>query len=103
MIHVLAFIRIRPGGRERFLEIFHALVPEVLAEDGCIAYGPTLDVDAGIGDIQIGPEENVVTIVEQWESVAHLQAHLASPHMERFRSDAGDLIESLTVRVVQPA
>ncbi|MEX2672643.1 MAG: putative quinol monooxygenase [Phycisphaeraceae bacterium] len=103
MIHTIAFIRIKPGGRERFLEIFHALVPEVLAEEGCLAYGPTVDVDAGLGDVQVGPDENMVTVVEQWESVPHLQAHLAAPHMDRFREEAGELIESLTVRVVEPA
>ena len=103
MVHVIALIRIRPGGREKFLEIFRALVPQVHAEDGCIAYGPTVDVDAGLGELQAGPDANLVTVVEQWESVAHLQAHLAAPHMDRFREEAGDLIESLRVHVTEPA
>lgn len=103
MIHTIAFIRIRPGGRERFLEIFNALVPEVLAEEGCLAYGPAVDVDAGLGDIQAGPDEHVVTVVEQWESVEHLKTHLAAPHMDRFREEAGELIESIKAHVVQPA
>lgn len=103
MIHTIAFIKVKPGERGRFLEIFHKLVPEVLAEEGCLAYGPTVDVDAGLGDVQEGPDENLVTVVEQWESVKHLQAHLAAPHMDRFREEAGPIIDSLKVHVVEPA
>ena len=103
MIHVVADLQIKSGNREKYLEAFNALVPEVLAEDGCISYGPTIDIDSGL-DVQPPLNHDLVTVIEQWESVEHLQAHLAAPHMaEFFNGPAGQLIESISVRVTQPA
>lgn len=101
MIHVIATIAVKPGQRAAFIEAFHKLVPQVLAEDGCIAYGPTVDVPSGIGAQQM-TGENAAVIIEQWESVEHLQAHLDAPHMHAFRESAGHLIESITLLVTQP-
>ena len=39
MIHVVAKIEVVPGKRDAFLDEFHRLVPEVLAEEGCVEYG----------------------------------------------------------------
>jgi quinol monooxygenase YgiN len=36
MIHVLAMITTKPGMREKVLEHFHANMPAVHAENGCI-------------------------------------------------------------------
>lgn len=44
MIHVLATINLKPDTRDAFLQIFNELVPDVLSEDGCIDYFPTVDV-----------------------------------------------------------
>jgi hypothetical protein len=43
MIYVIATIEVVAGKREQFLEEFRRLVPEVLAEQGCLFYGPTID------------------------------------------------------------
>lgn len=43
MIHVVAIITAQPGQRSKVLEAFHANVPAVLAEAGCIEYGATVD------------------------------------------------------------
>lgn len=102
MIHVIATIDLKPGSREDFLKAFHALMPAVLAEDGCIAYGPAVDVDTGIG-AQKMTGDNTVTVVEQWESVAALHAHLAAPHMDSYREQVKDLVQSVSLNVLQPA
>ena len=47
MIHVLAIIDLQEGTRDSFLKEFHGIMPEVHAEEGCLAYGPTIDVDTG--------------------------------------------------------
>ena len=44
MIHVIATIELRPGCRESFLEEFRRVVPDVRAEQGCLSYGPTIDM-----------------------------------------------------------
>ena len=63
MIYVIASIRVKPGKRDAFLEIFKANVQTVLAEKGCIDYMPTIDVDAGLPPQVLDP--NVVTIIER--------------------------------------
>jgi quinol monooxygenase YgiN len=102
MVYVLASIRVKPGQRAAFLEIFLANVPNVLAEQGCLRYAPTVDVDSGIG-AQEGPRENVVTIVEQWENLDRLHAHLDAPHMAAYREKVKDLVEGVTLHVTEPA
>ena len=98
MIYVIARSVLKPGKRDEFLKIFKANVPNVLAESGCISYTPCIDVEIGRGT-----DENSVTIVECWESPAHLKAHLATPHMKKFMDDVRDLRESSSLSVVTPA
>jgi len=101
MIHVLASITVKPGKVPAFLKAFKAIIPTVLAEEGCVQYTPTLDVDIDIPAQQLN--ENVVTIVEKWESVPALQAHLVAPHMEAYRETVKDLVESASLKVLQDA
>ncbi|HLU47722.1 MAG TPA: putative quinol monooxygenase [Planctomycetota bacterium] len=102
MIHVLATIELRPGVRDAFLEEFRRIVPLVRAESGCIEYVPTVDVDTGLEKIA-PPRPDEVTVVEKWESVSHLEAHLASAHMAEYRERVRGLVVKSTVRVTEPA
>ncbi|HMO84189.1 MAG TPA: putative quinol monooxygenase [Lacipirellulaceae bacterium] len=100
MIHVIAEIEAHQGARDALLQEFHRIVPIVRDEDGCIEYGPAVDLP-----FDIGPDArpNMVTVVEKWTTVEALQAHLAAPHMEEYRKRAGHLIAGLSIRVLQPA
>ena len=102
MIHVIATITVQPGRRAEFIDAFHRLMPDVLAEDGCIAYGPAVDIESGL-DAQPPVRPDVVTVVEQWESLPHLKAHLTAPHMNTWRSANGPLIRSIELAVLEPA
>jgi len=101
MIHVIANIDVKPGQRDAFLDIFRANVPAVRAEDGCIAYTPTVDLDSGI-PVQV-VRENVVTVVEAWESLDALRAHLAAPHMKAYKEATKDMTVGVTLQVTEPA
>jgi quinol monooxygenase YgiN len=101
MIHVIATIETKPGVREALLAIMRENVPLVLAEKGCIAYAPAVDVASGL-PVQPALREDVVTIVEAWESLEHLRAHLKTPHMLRYREKVKDLVQRLEVQVLQP-
>lgn len=101
MIHVIATIGIAPGRRAEFLQEFHRLVPLVRAETGCIEYGPTIDVETGIEGLPAA-RDNVVTVVEQWETVASLRAHLAAPHMAKYREAVKDMLTGVDIRVTEP-
>ena len=102
MIHVMARIKAHPGKGSTLLEAFEQLLPQVLAEAGCIRYVPTTDAATGI-DRQAPVDADAVTIVEQWENLEHLQAHLTASHMQAFRTKAGPLIESAELRILEEA
>ena len=102
MIYVIAAIEVKPGKREAFLTEFHKLMPKVHKEKGCIEYGPAVDAKTDL-KAQIAPRENVVTIMEKWESLAALQAHLAAPHMGEYREAVKDIVKGVTLQILQPA
>lgn len=102
MIHVIAEIQITDGKLADFLTEFHALVPAVRAEAGCIEYGPTIDVEAGLPR-QVAHRPSVVTVVEKWESLEHLNAHLVAPHMRVYREKVKDLVLGAELRILEPA
>jgi quinol monooxygenase YgiN len=101
MISVLASIRIKEGKRSAFLDIFQANVPKVREETGCIEYFPAVDIDSGLGVQQL--DADVVTIVEKWQSLEALKDHLATPHMLAYREKVKDLVEDLSLKVLQQA
>jgi quinol monooxygenase YgiN len=101
MIHVIATIETAKGRRDDFLAAFNELVPDVLAEDGCIEYGPTIDVATALSNDPV--RENAVTVVEKWEGVDALHAHLKAPHMVRYRDRVKDIVISISIRVLEPA
>ncbi len=102
MIHVLAMITAKPGQREALLDLFKEVIPKVHAEQGCIEYGPAVDV-AALGDAQTLLGEDTFAVVEKWETVADLQAHAAAPHMVDYANKARDLIAARAVHVLSPA
>ena len=102
MIHVLATITVKSGKRDAFLQEFHRIMPMVHAEAGCIEYGPTIDVDSGVS-VQGPLRENVVIIIEKWESLAALKAHMQAPHMVEYRVRVKDFVESVTLQILEPA
>jgi quinol monooxygenase YgiN len=102
MIVVIATIELAEGARDAFLAEFHKLVPLVQAEEGCIEYGPTIDATTDIG-AQIDNRPNVATIVEKWESLDALKAHLVAPHMEAYRPTVKDLVVSTKLQILEPA
>jgi quinol monooxygenase YgiN len=102
MIHVIATIELIEGKRQAFLAEFRQVVPLVRAEAGCLEYGPTIDVATDIA-AQVPPRDNVVTVVEKWQSLQALQAHLAAPHMAAYRGRVKDFVSSVKLYVLQPA
>ena len=102
MIHVIATIKVKPGMREKYLGILKVNVPNVRAEKGCIAYVPAVDVESGI-PVQVDLRPDVVTLVETWESLPDLQAHLKAPHMLAYREKVKDIVKNISLHVMAPA
>ncbi|MGY9055321.1 MAG: putative quinol monooxygenase [Alphaproteobacteria bacterium] len=100
-VHVLAVITTKPGKRAEVLNLFRANVPNVLAEDGCIEYGATVDcADAGFAT-PYGADTFVV--VEKWESLAALGAHSAAPHMKAYGASTKDMLADRVIHVMSDA
>jgi len=101
MINVIASIRVKPGRLSEFLEIFKSNVPSVREERGCIEYFPTIDIDADLPPQRL--DENVVTIIEKWESLEALYDHLNAPHMLDYKEKVKDIVEGVSIKVLQEA
>ena len=99
MICVIANLETAAGRRDDLLAIFRDLVPQVRAEKGCIEYFPTIDVAASFGT---SVRQNVLTVVEKWESLAALEAHNRMPHMADFRKRAEPLGMRVSLQILQP-
>lgn len=82
MLTVIAEIRTRPGQhhRQAVLDQFAKIIPTVLKEEGCHGYAPMVDHAAGVSFQTLAPDS--IVMIEQWESVAHLEAHLQTPAYE---------------------
>ena len=102
MVIVVATIELETGRRDEFLKEFHQVVPLVREEQGCIEYGPTVDVPTTI-PAQPEARDDVVTVVEKWESIEALEAHLVAPHMLEYRKRVKSLVKQTTIQVLEPA
>jgi quinol monooxygenase YgiN len=100
MIQVIAIITAKPGKRDEVLKNFKANVPAVHAEKGCIEYGATVDTDGG-PFAKFGADTFVV--IEKWESMDHLRAHAAAPHMKAYAEKNKDMLANRAVHVLQNA
>lgn len=102
MVHVIAVITAKPSKRDEILRHFHANIPAVLAEQGCIEYGPAIDADlAPPVQTKYGPDTFVV--IEKWESMDALQAHAVAPHMKAYAATTRELIAERVIHVLSPA
>ena len=99
MINVIASIRVKAGRLPEFVEIFKSNVPNVREERGCIEYFPTVDINADLPPQSM--DENVVTIIEKWESLDALRDHLIAPHMLSYKEKVKDMVEGLSLKVLQ--
>lgn len=99
MINVLASIYIKEGKLDEYLKIFKPNVLKVLAEKGCIEYRPTMDIDIN-SPAQI-LNKNVITIIEKWETMEDLTNHGVAPHMLDYKVKVKDLVEKLTIKVLE--
>lgn len=70
MIKVTAEFRLKPDSYEKALEIADELIKLTRKEDGCISYDLAKSND----------DENILMILETWETQAALDVHSASTH-----------------------
>ena len=101
MIYVIAVSHLKKGCKAEFVKLVKANYENVHAEAGCISYWLNEDCPTGLPN-QPELREDCVTFVECWESVEHLKAHLAAPHMKAFAAAVKPLRESSELRILTP-
>ena len=83
MIHVIADIQVYPGRMDDLFEVYRDFVPQVRAENGCLAYVPTRDTATDLPNQQSDPDR--ITVVECWTDMEAFRAHLTAPHVLAYR------------------
>ena len=100
MIHVIVSTTIKPNKLDEYLDRARNLAPLVEAEAGCLRYEYTVDVASPL-PTQEPVQADRVTLIEEWESLAHLEAHLQAPHMREHGPALGALRENSQIRVTR--
>lgn len=85
-VTVIAHIEVKPENVEAFLMNIPALVAATRAEEACINY----DLH------QLPDQPHKFVFYENWKSLAGLNEHAHSAHIQTFRTNIGDLIAKPT-------
>ena len=101
MINVIASVHVKEGLLSEFIKLFKSNVPNVLAEKGCLEYMPTIDTPTGLPPQELN--NNVVTIIEKWESLDDLQAHLSAPHILAYKEKVKALVDKVSLKILKEA
>ena len=90
MLVIAGTIPFDPAHRDAFLAACVALQNATRAEEGCLLYAFSADLE----------DPGLVHIVEKWTSEEALTEHFAQPHMKAFRDAASEagLGKSTTVK-----
>lgn len=99
MITVFAVLTAKPGKKPQLIELSRANLANVRAEKGCHEYRLVQDIQGS--NKPIG--ENAVAFVEVWQDQAALDAHLVTPHMKTYFSQAEALLASTDIHVLESA
>ena len=92
-LHVVAMLHARPGSEEELRELARGLLDPTREEPGCLRYELFEDP----------ADPAALTFVELWESEAHLQAHLETPHLIQARARYDEiLVGGLQLRTGHP-
>ena len=83
MIIVHGRVPLLEDAEEQAMEIFEVLANESRLEPGCISYELFFNVEF----------PNELLIIQQWESVEHMEAHFRTDHMAWFLEQLPDLID----------
>jgi len=87
MIIVVATITSKPGKRNEIISKSQKVISKTRMESGCISYELMASTE----------DENVLVMVERWENMESLQAHMQTPHFQSF----GPSIEHLMARELE--
>jgi len=97
MIYSVVTMMIKPGKMDAFLAECRKVRPLVLAEEGCLMYDYTREIDSG-SDRQEPIDANRITLFEKWTSLEALDTHSAMPFMIEFVARVAPMRASVVIR-----
>jgi quinol monooxygenase YgiN len=80
MVRFIAQLQCKDGHADRVAAALSELVGPSRAEPGCLSYDPCRSLS----------DPNRLLVLEEWESQAALDAHMATPHFRAFVESVGD-------------
>ena len=83
LLTVIAFMRAAPGKEDELRKELEALVDPTSQEEGYVTYDLHESVE----------QPGAFFFYENWDSAAHLDAHLATPHLTRFAGIMDGLLD----------
>ncbi|WP_299051939.1 putative quinol monooxygenase [uncultured Nocardioides sp.] len=83
LLTVIAYMRAAPGKTDELREGLKALIEPTSQEDGYVNYDLHESVE----------EPGVFFFYENWESAAHLDAHLQTPHLVNLANQIPELLD----------
>ncbi len=103
MVYVVVSVRVKEDKLKDYIDLLKGAATTVRKEKGCIQYAPTVDLETG-GVLPQTMDKNTVMLLEKWESMEALKAHLATPHMaEYFKKEKPLLAGPPVIKVLQEA
>lgn len=85
-VTVIAYIEVKSGAEESFMQAANIVVAATRAETACLNY-----------DLHQSDENpNLFMFYENWTSMAGLQQHAQSAHIQTFRASISDLLAKPT-------
>ena len=88
---VTAVFRAKEGKEGDLERVFRSLIAPTMADKGCVSYALNRD--------QEDPRRFV--FMEEWESREDLEAHLGTDHIAKGLNDAGPMIESQDIIILE--
>ena len=101
MLTIIAEIRTHAGNehRQAVLDAFQKITPTVLAEDGCHGYETLID-HLPVLEMQT-QDQNLIVMLEKWQSTAHLEAHMQTEHMQQHFEATKDHVVDVKIRILE--
>ena len=101
MLTIIAEIRMHAGPehKAKVINAFEKITATVLAEQGCHGYELLVDADLDVG-FQ-AKDANVITMLEHWESIEHLNAHMQTAHMQAYQAEVQDDVADVKIRILE--
>jgi quinol monooxygenase YgiN len=100
MVYVVVKVTVREGKVGEYIDLFKSVAETVRREKGCIEYKPAVDAAGAPPD---SVDKNIVFILERWNSMDELGAHLGTSHMADYFEKQKSLVVGSEIKVLEEA